>query len=442
MSTLGTTGTGTSGATVVGATSTGTLSQAGSRTTGLGGFDPSAPLLHVHDLNVRFPTEDGWVHAVRGVDYTLRSGEVLGIVGESGSGKSVTSLAVMGLLPASARVTGSVRYRGQELLGQSDRSMSRVRGKGVSMIFQDPMTSLDPVYRIGYQIEETLRTHDKSLSSQAARARAVDLLNLVGIPNAEERVRSYPHEFSGGMRQRVVIAIAMANQPEVIIADEPTTALDVTVQAQILEVLQTALQETGAAMVLITHDLGVVAGIADRVLVMYAGRPVEVGSVEDIYYEPRMPYTLGLLGSLPRLDSTTRERLTPIAGSPPSLVNMPPGCPFAPRCPLHIAECDAAEPALFQVGPAHNAACIRTDQVEQAHGHAAEVFSKTSEDAVLPPAAVPADLATAEGARDAVAPGTPPAGQTEPGSDRPDTGSVVSTGGTAPTTGGTDGDRS
>jgi oligopeptide/dipeptide ABC transporter ATP-binding protein len=427
MSTLGTTGTGTAGATSVGATSTGTLSQAGSRTTSLGGFDPSAPLLHVDDLNVRFPTEDGWVHAVRGVDYSLRSGEVLGIVGESGSGKSVTSLAVMGLLPASARVTGSVKYRGQELLGQSDRSMSRVRGKGVSMIFQDPMTSLDPVYRIGYQIEETLRAHDKSLSSKAAEARAVDLLNLVGIPNAQDRVRSYPHEFSGGMRQRVVIAIAMANQPEVIIADEPTTALDVTVQAQILEVLQTALQETGAAMVLITHDLGVVAGIADRVLVMYAGRPVEVGSVEDIYYEPRMPYTLGLLGSLPRLDSTTRERLTPIVGSPPSLVNMPPGCPFAPRCPLHISECDAAEPALFQVGPAHHAACIRTDQVERAHGHAAEVFSETSEDAVL--------------ASGAVAPGTPPADQTEPGSDRPDTGGVVSTGGTAPTTGSTNGDR-
>jgi oligopeptide/dipeptide ABC transporter ATP-binding protein len=441
MSTLGTTGTGTSGSTAVSATSTGTFSQAGSRTTSLGGFDPSAPLLHVDDLNVRFPTEDGWVHAVRGVDYSLRSGEVLGIVGESGSGKSVTSLAVMGLLPASARVTGSVKYRGQELLGQSDRSLSRIRGKGVSMIFQDPMTSLDPVYRIGYQIEETLRAHDRSLSSKAAEARAMDLLNLVGIPNATERVRSYPHEFSGGMRQRVVIAIAMANQPEVIIADEPTTALDVTVQAQILEVLQTALAETGAAMVLITHDLGVVAGIADRVLVMYAGRPVEVGSVEDIYYEPRMPYTLGLLGSLPRLDSTTRERLTPIVGSPPSLVNMPPGCPFAPRCPLHIAECDASEPALFQVGPAHHAACIRTDDVGRAHGQAAEVFSETSADAASTDAVVPVDLATADGARDAAAPATPPVDQTEPGRDRPDTGSVVGTERTAPATGSTNGDR-
>jgi oligopeptide/dipeptide ABC transporter ATP-binding protein len=418
-----------------GATSTGTLSRG--RTQSLPGFDASAPLLQVTDLNVRFPTEDGSVHAVRGVDYTLRAGEVLGIVGESGSGKSVTSLAVMGLLPSSARVSGSVKYRGQELLGQSDRSMSRIRGKGVSMIFQDPMTSLDPVYQVGAQIQETLRIHDKSLSSKGAEARAVELLELVGIPNAVERVHSYPHEFSGGMRQRVVIAIAMANQPEVIIADEPTTALDVTVQAQILEVLQTALQETGAAMVMITHDLGVVAGIADRVLVMYAGRPVEVGSVEDIYYEPRMPYTLGLLGSLPRLDAPTRERLTPILGSPPSLVNMPPGCPFAPRCPLHVAECDEAEPPLFQVGPGHNAACIRTQEVERAHGRAAEVFSETATDTVLAGEALPADLAIGEGAGEAAVAGDPPAGQTEPGaSGVSDTGSVIST-----HRGTTDGDR-
>jgi peptide/nickel transport system ATP-binding protein len=427
MSTPGT------GATAV--SSAGTLSRG--RTQSLPGFDASAPLLQVTDLNVRFPTEDGLVHAVRGVDYTLRSGEVLGIVGESGSGKSVTSLAVMGLLPSNARVTGSVRYRGQELLGQSDRSMSRIRGKGVSMIFQDPMTSLDPVYKVGAQIEETLRIHDKSLSSKAAESRAVGLLELVGIPNAVERVNSYPHEFSGGMRQRVVIAIAMANQPEVIIADEPTTALDVTVQAQILEVLQTALQETGAAMVMITHDLGVVAGIADRVLVMYAGRPVEVGSVEDIYYEPRMPYTLGLLGSLPRLDAPTRERLTPITGAPPSLVNMPPGCPFAPRCPLHIAQCDEGEPPLFQVGRGHAAACIRTEQVAGAHGQAAEVFSETATDAALAGEALPADLALGEDAGDAAVADSPPPGQTEPGAAGvPDTGSVIST-----HRGTTDGDR-
>jgi oligopeptide/dipeptide ABC transporter ATP-binding protein len=421
MSTPGTSGTAASSS---GATSTGTLSRG--RTADQDGVDPSAPLLEVSDLNVRFPTEDGLVHAVRGVDYTLRSGEVLGIVGESGSGKSVTSLAVMGLLPGSARVTGSVKYRGQELLGQSDRSMSRVRGKGVSMIFQDPMTSLDPVYKVGAQIEETLRTHDKSLSSKAAESRAVELLELVGIPNAVERVNSYPHEFSGGMRQRVVIAIAMANQPEVIIADEPTTALDVTVQAQILEVLQTALGETGAAMVMITHDLGVVAGIADRVLVMYAGRPVEIGGVEDIYYEPRMPYTLGLLGSLPRLDAPTRERLTPILGSPPSLVNMPPGCPFAPRCPLHIAACDEQEPPLIQVGGGHSAACIRTEKVERAHGHAAEVFTETASDTLLAGEALPADLALGEDAADATAADAPRADQTEPTAGGADTGSIIS----------------
>jgi oligopeptide/dipeptide ABC transporter ATP-binding protein len=411
------------GATAVGSTTAGTASF--ERAHSLAGFDAGAPLLEVTDLNVRFPSEDGFVHAVRGVDYSLRSGEVLGIVGESGSGKSVTSLAVMGLLPESAKITGSVRYRGQELLGQSDKSMSKVRGKGVSMIFQDPMTSLDPVYKVGYQIEETLRVHDRRLSKQAAGARATELLEMVGIPNAAARTRSYPHEFSGGMRQRVVIAIAMANQPDVIIADEPTTALDVTVQAQILEVLGTALDETGAAMVLITHDLGVVAGVADRVLVMYAGRPVEVGSVEDIYYEPRMPYTLGLLGSLPRLDSSARERLTPIVGSPPSLVNMPPGCPFAPRCPLHVEACDAAEPPLFEVGTGHTAACIRTELVERAHGDASEVFDETSSDTALAGEPLPADAATSiEGAGDATVGGTPPPDQTEPtarGTDETDT---------------------
>jgi len=423
LSTQETSGSGTP----AGATSTGTL--APERAHSLPGFDPTAPLLEVDDLQVSFPTQDGLVHAVRGVSYTLRSGEVLGIVGESGSGKSVTSLAVMGLLPGNAQISGSVRYRGQELLGVSDPDMSRVRGKGVSMIFQDPMTSLDPVYRVGRQIEETLRVHDKRLSRRAAEARAVELLELVGIPNAANRVRSYPHEFSGGMRQRVVIAIAMANQPDVIIADEPTTALDVTVQAQILEVLDTALEETGAAMVLITHDLGVVAGVADRVLVMYAGKPVEVGSVEDIYYEPRMPYTLGLLGSLPRLDSTGRERLTPIIGSPPSLVNMPPGCPFAPRCPLHIAECDAGEPPLFDVGRGHSAACIRTEIVEKAHGDATYVFQETSTDTLLlgEPSRLDEDLPAAD--RE-TGPSTEAEGEIAPDHAAGETGSIVSPKGT------------
>jgi len=343
----------------------------------------SGAVLEVDNLEVQFPTEDGLVRAVRGVSYSLRPGEVLGIVGESGSGKSVTSLAIMGLLPKSARVTGSVKFRGQELLKLGDREFSHIRGKGIAMIFQDPMTSLDPVYKVGYQIAETVRQHDKNVSGQAAQARAVDLLELVGIPNAKDRVTSYPHEFSGGMRQRVVIAIAMANQPDVIIADEPTTALDVTVQAQILEVLDTAMQETGAATVLITHDLGVVAGVADRMLVMYAGRVVESGPVDEVYYEPRMPYTLGLLGSLPRLDTAEKQKLTPIKGSPPSMVNPPPGCPFGPRCPLHIARCDEAEPPLTEVSAGHLAACIRNEKLE-GHADATEFFDADATDLTAP----------------------------------------------------------
>ena len=345
-------------------------------------------LLEVTDLNVRFPTEDGVVHAVRGVSFALRPGEVIGIVGESGSGKSVTSMAVMGLLPGSADITGSVKFRGRELLGMGDRSMSSVRGKSLAMVFQDPMTSLDPVYKIGVQIAETVRQHDKSVSRQAARARAVDLLTMVGIPNAAARIDSYPHEFSGGMRQRVVIAIAMANQPEVIIADEPTTALDVTVQAQVLEVLKTAQDETGAATVLITHDLGVVAGMVDRVLVMYAGRAVEKGSVEDVFYRARMPYTIGLLGSMPRIDAGEKTRLTPIKGSPPSMINPPPGCPFGPRCPLHYAACDEAEPDLRKVdGANHTAACIRVEELVENDAAAEDIFSRDSSDATLAAAA-------------------------------------------------------
>jgi len=341
------------------------------------------PVLEVTDLEVRFPTEDGVVNAVRGVSYALYPGQTLGIVGESGSGKSVTSLAIMGLLPPSARVTGSVRFKGRELLGQRDRQLAAIRGKGIAMIFQDPMTSLNPVLKVGFQITETLRQHDRSLSRKSAESRAVDLLRLVGIPNAAERIGAYPHEFSGGMRQRVVIAIAMANRPDVIIADEPTTALDVTVQAQVLEVLRTAQQETGAATVLITHDLGVVAGMTDRVLVMYAGRPVEVGSVDDIYYSPRMPYTLGLLGSLPRVDARERQRLTPIPGSPPSLISPPPGCPFGPRCPMHLDQCDEAEPPLVEVGEDHRAACIRSTELAAPDVTAADVYEVTSVDDTL-----------------------------------------------------------
>ncbi|HEX3814642.1 MAG TPA: ABC transporter ATP-binding protein [Mycobacteriales bacterium] len=335
-------------------------------------FEGSSAVLEVEDLNVRFPTDDGVVHAVRGVSYQLRPGEVLGIVGESGSGKSVTSLAVMGLLPRTARITGSVKFRGRELIGLGDREMSGVRGRGVSMVFQDPMTSLNPVYKIGAQLAEALQTHDRGMSDRNAGRRSVELLDLVGIPNAKDRVDQFPHEFSGGMRQRVVIAIAMANAPDVIIADEPTTALDVTVQAQVLETLRTAQAETKASMVLITHDLGVVAGMADRVLVMYAGKPVETGDVDDIYYRPRMPYTVGLLGSLPRVDRGERQRLTPIHGSPPSLLNLPPGCPFTPRCPMSQDKCETVEPTLDPVdGVEHYSAChfsadlVRKDAVPQ-----------------------------------------------------------------------------
>jgi peptide/nickel transport system ATP-binding protein len=319
-------------------------------------------VLEVSDLSVGFPTDDGLVQAVRGVTYQLRSGEVLGIVGESGSGKSVTSMAVMGLLPASARVAGSVRFGSRELLGAPDPVLAKIRGRRIAMIFQDPMTSLNPVYTVGYQIAEAVRAH-RDVSKAAALKRAGELLEIVRIPNAKARLANYPHELSGGMRQRVVIAIAMANDPDVIIADEPTTALDVTVQAQILDALDTAREETGAAMVLITHDLGVIAGRADRVLVMYAGKLVESGSAEDVFYTPRMPYSLGLLGSLPRLDRPS-ERLTPIPGAPPSLVNMPPGCPFTPRCPLAREICDEEEPALGPTtSPDHTAACHFSDEL-------------------------------------------------------------------------------
>ncbi|MDQ4093962.1 MAG: ABC transporter ATP-binding protein [Actinomycetota bacterium] len=332
-------------------------------------------VLDVADLKVEFRTDEGRVQAVRGVSFQLHRGEVLGIVGESGSGKSVTSLAAMGLLPASARVSGSVRFRSRsgsrlegrsgntELLGASDSELSRVRGQGIAMIFQDPMTSLNPVYTVGYQITEAIRAH-QDVTRDAAGKQAVELLDLVSIPHPTERAGSYPHELSGGMRQRVVIAIAMANHPEVIIADEPTTALDVTVQAQIMEALRTAKVQTGAAMLLITHDLGVIAGQADRVLVMYAGKVVEIGTVEEIFYAPRMPYTLGLLGSLPRLDVAT-ERLHPISGAPPSMINMSSGCPFAARCPLAAAICEAEDPPLAWTGTAgHLSACHFSDKLD------------------------------------------------------------------------------
>jgi len=336
------------------------------------------PALQIDRLEVDFPTKDGVVHAVRGVDFTLEPGEVLGIVGESGSGKSVTALATMGLLPKSADVRGSIRFQGRELLGLKEKQMTKVRGTGIAMIFQDPMTSLNPVYTIGWQITEAILAH-QNMSKDAAKARAVELLAKVGIPNPSERVDNYPHEFSGGMRQRAVIAIGMANDPEVILADEPTTALDVTVQAQVLDSLRTALSETGAALLLITHDLGVIAGISDRVLVMYAGRAVETGTAEDVFYKPSMPYTLGLLGSLPRLDSDGNERLRQIPGSPPSMMGDRTGCPFAPRCPLATEICITTEPDLVVVPSVtsavggHRAACHFA--VEVGRGDHGKVFS-------------------------------------------------------------------
>jgi peptide/nickel transport system ATP-binding protein len=335
-------------------------------------------LLEVDNLTVGFPTDDGVVNAVRGVSYQLHAGEAIGIVGESGSGKSVTSLAVMGLLPRTAQINGSAKFRGEELIGLTEDQYAKYRGQKIAMIFQDPLTSLNPVYTVGYQISEAILAHN-DVSKKAAMDRSIDLLDKVGIPHPQQRVHSYPHEMSGGMRQRVVIAIAMANNPDVIIADEPTTALDVTVQAQVLEALEAARAETGAALILITHDLGVIAGHADRVCVMYAGKLVEKGSIEEVFYEPRMPYTLGLLGSLPRVDEGSRHRLTPIVGTPPSLLNLPPGCPFTPRCPLAQDRCDTEEPELTSTGQAdHVAACHYQEQLVGAS--AGDLFKPTSAD--------------------------------------------------------------
>jgi peptide/nickel transport system ATP-binding protein len=345
--------------------------------------DTTVPVLEVQNLKVDFPTEDGVVSAVRGVTYTLRRGEVLGIVGESGSGKSVSSMALMGLLPKTARISGSAKYRGEELLGLDTKQLNAIRGKKIAMIFQDPMTSLNPVHRVGAQIAEAIVAKGE-IGKGAAQARAVQLLDMVGIPQAKARARSYPHEFSGGMRQRAMIAMAMANDPDVLIADEPTTALDVTVQAQILETLRQVQKDTGAAMILITHDLGVVANMSDHVMVMYAGRPVELGSVDDIYLRPRMPYTVGLLGSLPRLDTDGRERLTPITGAPPSLLNLPPGCPFQPRCPMARDRCMQEEPDLYATDEVdHFAACHFWYELKTVDS-ATEVFEATAADATLP----------------------------------------------------------
>lgn len=325
----------------------------------------SEPVISVRDLTVSFASEAGTVHAVRGMNFDLYPGKTLGIVGESGSGKSVTSMAIMGLLDKNASVKGSITYHGEELLNKSDLEMSEIRGKGIAMVFQDPLSALTPVFSIGDQIKEALVTHNPKMTEQQIHDRSIELMDLVGIPDPEGRLKSFPHEFSGGMRQRVMIAMAIANDPDVIIADEPTTALDVTIQAQVLEVLRKAQRETGAAVIFITHDLGVIAGVADDIVVMYAGRPVEKADVDSIFDHPAMPYTMGLLGAVPRSDRERNSRLVPIPGSPMNLVNMPKGCPFAPRCPLATDICRTTEPPMEPVPgrPGQFVACHRTQEI-------------------------------------------------------------------------------
>jgi len=319
----------------------------------------SDSVLSIRNLRVTFDTPMGPLEAVRGVDLDVHAGEMMGVVGESGSGKSVTFLAAMGLLPHRAKVTGSVLLNGQEMIGASTKVLRNMRGGLMSMIFQDPLSALNPVHRIGDQIVEMLKAHQPNLSEKEAAKRAVELLEIVGIPQAAERAHQYPHEFSGGMRQRVVIAIAIANNPKVLIADEPTTALDVTVQAQILEVIERVQKSFGTAVVLITHDLGVIARVADRVNVMYAGRNVEKGGVDSLFDHPSHPYTRGLLASLPHEGV---ERLTPITGFPPNMLMPPPGCGFAPRCSFANDDCTKSLPNLRAFGDLETA-CLRAEQI-------------------------------------------------------------------------------
>jgi oligopeptide/dipeptide ABC transporter ATP-binding protein len=343
------------------------------RDVGLPPLDPiraGEPLLSVRDLKVRFKTDDGILKAVDGVSYDVYPNEVVGIVGESGSGKSVSSLAIMGLLPKSAEVTGEIVFRGHDLLHMDEKDRQKLRGGRLAMVFQDALAALNPVFTVGDQIGEAIAAHQPKMAKQAKRKLTMDLLDLVGIPNPSARVDQYPHEFSGGMRQRAMIAMSIANEPDVLIADEPTTALDVTIQAQVLEVLERIQDRTNSAIVLITHDLGVVAGVADRVVVMYAGRPVETSVVDEIFYHPRHPYTIGLMASLPRLDAegARTERLYRIKGQPPSLIFLPPGCPFHPRCEFAQlpAPCSTIRPDLELVEHTygrHMVACHRRHEM-------------------------------------------------------------------------------
>ena len=324
----------------------------------------ASPLLDVRDLTVRFPTADGVVQAVSGLSYTLRRGETLGIVGESGSGKSVSNLAIMGLLNRSqTEISGNVLFEGRELLSLQPRELRSIRGKDIAMIFQDPFACLHPMYRVGDQIAEAVTAH-ADVSQAEARRRAVEMLDAVGLPNARERARDYPHQFSGGMRQRAMIAMALVNNPSVLIADEPTTALDVTVQAQILELIDRVKREFDIGVILVTHDLGVVAETADTVLVMYAGRAAEHGQASEIFRAPQHPYTWGLLGSMPTIESRLAS-LVSIEGSPPSLINPPAGCAFHPRCPYTFTPCAVERPALLPFEDGHLDACHLTPEAKR-----------------------------------------------------------------------------
>ncbi|GAB4275555.1 MAG: ABC transporter ATP-binding protein [Coriobacteriia bacterium] len=332
------------------------------------------PLLEVKDLRTHFHIRDGVVKAVDGVSFTLSEGETLAIVGESGSGKSVTALSIMGLIPQPPGKIegGDILFRGESVLAMDEAEARSLRGNRIAMIFQDPMTSLNPVYRVGHQIGEPLRIH-KGYSKKEAEERAVELLGLVGIPNPARRAREYPHQFSGGMRQRAMIAMALACDPDILIADEPTTALDVTIQAQILDLMMDLQERTGTAIIMITHDLGIVADMADRVLVMYAGRPVERGTAHEVFYESGHPYTWGLLDSLPRHDVDEKGELEPIPGQPPSLIAVPPGCAFHPRCAYAKDICRREVPAPRDLGGGHQAACHFAGEPGFVRGTRAEV---------------------------------------------------------------------
>ena len=323
------------------------------------------PLLSVEDLHVRFWTRRGTVHAVNGISFDIAPGETLGIVGESGCGKSVTSLAILGLLARNGNVeSGQAVFQGRDLIRQSDRALRRIRGREIAMIFQDPMSSLNPVLTIGRQIREALETHFDMDRKEAERT-AAEALDHVGIPSAKARIKDYPHKFSGGMRQRAMIAMALACKPKLLIADEPTTALDVTIQAQILDLLRALVAEENAALILITHDLGVVAGMCERVNVMYAGMFMETGSADQLFGAPRHPYTLGLLQSVPRLDATRRARLHPIEGAPPNMLRAPAACPFQPRCRFEVDLSGREVPPLVEIEPGHKVACFNPVPVDE-----------------------------------------------------------------------------